>query len=78
MFTVPYPNNCNISDLDWRDWRDHENGTFEDTENNFEKEIIRSETEEWIIESESESQESNYGEENDDNNDIADILYNFL
>ena len=59
MFTVPYPDDGNISDLDDSDERDDENASVEDTENDFVKEIIESVTEEWITDSDSESEESN-------------------
>ena len=59
MFTVPYPDDGNISDLDDSDERDDENARAEDTEGDFVKEIIESVTEEWITDSDSESEESN-------------------
>ena len=59
MFTVPYPDDGNISDLDDSDERDDENASVEDTESDFVKEIIESVTEEWITDSDSESEESN-------------------
>ena len=56
---MPYPDDGNISDLDDSDERDDENASVDDTESDFVKEIIESVTEEWIIDSDSESEESN-------------------
>ena len=56
---MPYPDDGNIGDLDDSDERDDENASVDDTESDFVKEIIESVTEEWIIDSDSESEESN-------------------